>query len=174
MAGGVRSSIQDFRRRVLVRHRKRILARNEAQLNCVSLRSRFDYVARRGLSRVEMNAQKTGAFGSPLRAKRKTVVISCLTTPTLLSPGCYGKCRAALCSGDLVGRTQLGRISGPGFHCFHVQALWCSIWIIDAELRLGRVSDAHFSYVTETVTLQHELQSIEVVCELMFKVLAEY
>src|SRR5215469_2551158 len=58
MAGGVSSSIQDSRRRVLVRRRKRILLRNEAQLNCVSLRSRFDYVARRGLSRVEMNAQK--------------------------------------------------------------------------------------------------------------------
>src|SRR5215467_670787 len=58
MAGGVSSTIQDSRRRVLVRRRKRILLRNEAQLNFVSLRSPFDYVARRGLSRVEMNAQK--------------------------------------------------------------------------------------------------------------------
>src|SRR6516162_2136124 len=56
MAGGVSSSTQDSRRRVLVRRGKRILLRNEAQLNCVSLRSRFDGVARRGLSRVEMNA----------------------------------------------------------------------------------------------------------------------
>src|SRR5215468_10299892 len=56
MAGGVSSSIQDSRSRVLVRGRNRILTRNEAQLNCVSLRSRFDGVARRGLSRVEMNA----------------------------------------------------------------------------------------------------------------------
>src|SRR5215470_993877 len=69
MAGGVSSTIQDSRRRALVRRRKRILLRNEAQLNCVSLRSRSDYVARRGLSRVEMNAQKTGALDSPLRAK---------------------------------------------------------------------------------------------------------
>ena len=30
--------------------------RNEASLNCASLRSRVHYVARRGLSRVEMNA----------------------------------------------------------------------------------------------------------------------
>ena len=30
--------------------------RNEASLNCASLRSRVDYVAQRGLSRVEMNA----------------------------------------------------------------------------------------------------------------------
>ena len=49
----------------MVRRRKRILLRNEAQLNFVSLRSPFDYVARRGLSRVEMNAQKTGALDSP-------------------------------------------------------------------------------------------------------------
>src|SRR5215472_1753579 len=56
MAGGVSSSIQDSRRRVLVRRRTRILLRNDARLNCVSLRSRFDGVARRGLSRVEMNA----------------------------------------------------------------------------------------------------------------------
>ena len=40
----------------MVRRRKRILLRNEAQLNCVSLRSRNDGVARSGLSRVEMNA----------------------------------------------------------------------------------------------------------------------
>jgi len=53
----------------LVRRGKRILLRNEAQLNCVSLRSRFDCVVRRGLSRVEMNAQKTGALDSPLRTE---------------------------------------------------------------------------------------------------------
>src|SRR6516225_3764417 len=69
MAGGVSSSTQDSRRRVLVRRGKRILLRNEAQLNCVSLRSRFDCVVRRGLSRVEMNAQKTGALDSPLRTE---------------------------------------------------------------------------------------------------------
>src|SRR5215467_5395720 len=83
MAGGVSSSIQDSRRRVLVRRRKRILLKNEAQLNCVSLRSRFDGVARRGLSRVEMNAL-AGALDSPLRAEGRVFFISCLTTPTLL------------------------------------------------------------------------------------------
>src|SRR5215469_11789173 len=33
--------------------------RNEASLNCASLRSRVHYVARRGLSRVEMNALRS-------------------------------------------------------------------------------------------------------------------
>jgi hypothetical protein len=48
----------------LVRRRKRILLRNEAQLNCVSLRSSLHYVGLGKLSRVEMNAQKTGALDS--------------------------------------------------------------------------------------------------------------
>ncbi len=50
----------------MVRGRKRILLRNEAQLNCVPLRSSLHYVGLGKLSRVEMNAQKTGALdGSP-------------------------------------------------------------------------------------------------------------
>ena len=53
---------------------KRILLRNEAQLNCVSLRSRFDCVARRGLSRVKMNAL-AGALDSPLPRRGKSVLI---------------------------------------------------------------------------------------------------
>jgi len=58
--------------------------RNEASLNCASLRSRVHYVARRGLSRVEMNAQKAGALDSPLRAAGRVFSFFCLTTPTLL------------------------------------------------------------------------------------------
>ena len=52
MTAGVGSSIKDYWRRVLVRRRKRILLRNEAQLNFVSLRSHFHCGARRNLSRV--------------------------------------------------------------------------------------------------------------------------
>ena len=37
--------------------------RNEASLNCASLRSRLHYVARRGLSRVEMNALRAPLTG---------------------------------------------------------------------------------------------------------------
>lgn len=44
--------------------------RNEASLNFVSLRSRFHYVARRGLSRVEMNALRAPltALSAPVEA----------------------------------------------------------------------------------------------------------
>ena len=40
--------------------------RNEASLNCASLRSRVHYVARRGLSRVEMNALRAPLTALPV------------------------------------------------------------------------------------------------------------
>ena len=45
--------------------------RNEAPLNFVSLRSSLHYVGLEGLSRVEMNAQKTGALDSPPTQREK-------------------------------------------------------------------------------------------------------
>ena len=46
--------------------------RNEASLNCASLRSRVHYVARRGLSRVEMNALRAPltALSAPREDRR--------------------------------------------------------------------------------------------------------
>src|SRR5215831_15815152 len=67
MAGGVSSSIQDSRRRVSVRRRKRILLRNEAQLNCVSLRSRFD-CGRAAKPVKGRDERPSGALDSPRRA----------------------------------------------------------------------------------------------------------
>jgi hypothetical protein len=55
---------------------------NEAQLNFVSLRSSLHYVGLAGLSRVEMNAQKTGALDSPPNPKGEVCLIFRLTWPT--------------------------------------------------------------------------------------------
>jgi hypothetical protein len=51
------------------------LLRNEASLNCVSLRSLFHYVGRLGLSRVEMNALR-GTRDSPLRPAGRVVIFA--------------------------------------------------------------------------------------------------
>jgi len=56
--------------------------RNEAPLNFVSLRSSLHYVGLEGLSRVEMNAQKTGALDSPSNPKGEVCFIFRLTRPT--------------------------------------------------------------------------------------------
>jgi len=50
-----------------------VLPWNEAQLNFVSLRSSLHYGGVGGLSRVEMNAQKTGALDSPPNPKGRSV-----------------------------------------------------------------------------------------------------
>src|SRR5215469_7755882 len=55
---------------------------NEAPLNFVPLRSSLHYVGLGGLSRVEMNAQKTGALDTPPNPKGKVRFISRLTWPT--------------------------------------------------------------------------------------------
>ena len=55
---------------------------NEAPLNFVSLRSSLHYVGLEGLSRVEMNAQKTGALDSPSNPKGEVCFIYRLTRPT--------------------------------------------------------------------------------------------
>jgi hypothetical protein len=52
---------------------KIVLPWNEAQLNFVSLRSSLHYGGFGGLSRVEMNAQKTAALDSPPNPKRRSV-----------------------------------------------------------------------------------------------------
>src|SRR5215475_6859602 len=64
MAGGVSSSIQDSRRRVLVRRRKRILLRNEAQLNFVFASFPFRLCAR-----------GEACQGSPLNALRAPLTV---------------------------------------------------------------------------------------------------
>jgi hypothetical protein len=46
---------------------------NEASLNFVSLRSSLHYAGWEGLSRVKMNAQKTGALDSPSPNPKKKV-----------------------------------------------------------------------------------------------------
>lgn len=46
---------------------------NEAPLNFISLRSSLHYAACAGLSRVEMNAQKTGALDSPSQPEERSV-----------------------------------------------------------------------------------------------------
>jgi hypothetical protein len=48
-----------------VGQKQNLQLRNEAPLNFVSLRSSLHYGGSSGLSRVEMNAQKTGALDSP-------------------------------------------------------------------------------------------------------------
>src|SRR5215467_7683584 len=55
---------------------------NEAPLNFVSLRSSLHYAGLEGLSRVEMNAQKTGALDSPSNSKREVCFTFRLTRPT--------------------------------------------------------------------------------------------
>ena len=55
---------------------------NEAPLNFVSLRSSLHYVGLGGLSRVEMNAQKTGALDSPSNPKGEVCFTFRLTRPT--------------------------------------------------------------------------------------------
>src|ERR1700756_974468 len=56
--------------------------RNEAPPNFVSLRSSLHYVGWEELSRVEMNAQKTGALDSPSHPKGEVCLIFRLTRPT--------------------------------------------------------------------------------------------
>src|SRR5215469_3401269 len=62
--GGVSSSIQDSRRRVLVRGRKKnpVMERSSTELRCASFLAPLCGVG--GLSRVKMNAQKPGALDS--------------------------------------------------------------------------------------------------------------
>ena len=55
---------------------------NEAPLNFVSLRSSLHDVGLEELSRVEMNAQKTGALDSPSNPKGEVCFIFRLTRPT--------------------------------------------------------------------------------------------
>jgi hypothetical protein len=52
------------------------------KLHFVSLRSSLHYVGLEGLSRVKMNAQKTGALDSPSQPKGKVCFIFRLTRPT--------------------------------------------------------------------------------------------
>jgi hypothetical protein len=54
--------------------------RNEAPLNFVSLRSSLHDVGLEGLSRVEMNAQRTGALDSPSQPKGRSVLHFSLDT----------------------------------------------------------------------------------------------
>src|SRR5262245_19685986 len=89
MAGGVSRSIQDSRRRVLVRHCKRILLRNEAQLNCISLRSSLHYVGLGKRSRVEMNAQKTGALDRSPNPTRGSVFSFLLDNADVVMDGMF-------------------------------------------------------------------------------------
>jgi hypothetical protein len=61
---------------------KILLPWNEAPLNFVSLRSSLHYVGSGRLSRVEMNAQKTGALDSPPNPKGEVCLNFRLTRPT--------------------------------------------------------------------------------------------
>jgi hypothetical protein len=67
---------------LMIECRKRILLRNEAQLNCVFASFPLRLCCAERLSRVEMNALE-GALDR-LSARRKKCSHFCLTTPTLL------------------------------------------------------------------------------------------